>query len=314
MASHMFITGEWGSVTMKLDLCRNGAGGVEVIETRTGAGILSCPDPEAAFFATTEGWFDQHGALPVILAGMVGSNIGWRDSGYVACPADAAKVAAASTTIVARGISIHFSPGLKCTNIFGQPDVVRGEEMQVFGWLARQNDDLRRLICLPGRHTKWLITEGRNVMSFFTGMTGELEDLLLTHGLLGKGVARDSVAPDTFTAGLDLIAGDPTLSMGHALFATRSRLVLGNHAATEAASFLKGLMIGADVRDSVQAHAERGLLPTQVDVLGHGATTELYLGAFARLAAPARAIDTCDLAVDGLATVLGAARQIPCPE
>ena len=309
MASNMFITGEWGSVAMKLDLCRDGTSGIEVLETVTGAGVLACPDPEAAFFAATGAWFDRHGTLPVILAGMIGSNIGWQDSGYVDCPGDAAKVAAASTPIVARGIKIHFTPGLKCRNIFGLPDVVRGEEMQVFGWLARQNDQDRRLVCLPGRHTKWLMTQGRSIVSFFTGMTGELEDLLLTHGLLGKGVVRDAAAFDAFAAGLDLIAADPTLSLGHALFATRSRLVLGDHAATEAASFLKGLMIGADVRDSVKAHAARGLPATRVAVLGHGRTAEPYMAAFARLDIPAEPVDTTGLAVDGLAALLAVAVQ-----
>ncbi len=309
MASEMFITGEWGSVAMKLDLCVSNDLGLRILESTTGPGILSCPDPEAAFFNAIQGWLDRHGAMPVILAGMIGSNIGWRDSGYVSCPADAATVADALTTITSRGINIHFSPGLECQNIFGLPDVIRGEEMQVFGWLANQATDSRRIVCLPGRHTKWLVAEGQTIVSFFTAMTGELEDLLLTHGLLGKGVDRSAISHQAFVAGVGFIAKDPTLSLGHALFSTRGRLVLGEHSATEAASFLRGVLIGADVRDSVHAHRERGPITDPLAVLGHGTNAELYLGACDLLGLHSEFIDTTGLAVDGLASLLSTVRS-----
>lgn len=305
MASRMFITGEWGSVAMRLTLCRADGNTLTFLDTVEGGGVVGCTDFEAAFFAAAGPWLDAYGALPVILAGMIGSNIGWRDSGYVACPAGVDDITAHLTTMHRRGIDIHFSPGLKCRNLFGLPDIIRGEEMQVLGWLRQNAVSGRRLICLPGRHVKWLLAEGERVLSFFTGMNGELEDLLLGHSLLGKGVVRHSRKPDAFAAGLDIIASEPGLSLGHALFATRARLVLNEHAPDEASSFLSGLLIGADVRDSLAAHRAKGT-DGPVTVLGHGATRDLYLQAFHRFGHPLNdSIPPSDGAI-GLAAVFSA--------
>ncbi len=306
MTTTLFIGGEWGSAVMRLYLCRAGNEGVTLIETVTGGGVVGCDDFEAAFFAAAQPWFDAHGALPVILAGMIGSNIGWRDSGYVEAPADAADFAARLTKIQARGIDIHFTPGLKCRNLFGQPDLVRGEEMQVLGQLNRQ-PNIQSLICLPGRHTKWMLTEGGRITSFTTSMYGELNDLLLGHGLLGKGVNRDAWSDDAFDAGLDLAGSRQGPAFGHAVFATRGRLVLGEHTADDAAAFLGGVTIGCDVRDIMEALDRRGLGERPVTILGHDSAGKRYARAFDRYRMPHEIIALPSLAVEGLGGILAAA-------
>ncbi len=301
MASGMYITGEWGSVAMHLTLCRADGDNVTALDTASGGGVVGCTDFEAAFFAAAGPWFDTHGAMPVILAGMIGSNIGWQDSGYAACPAGAANLTSGMTSIRVRNIDIHFTPGLKCRNIFNLPDVIRGEEMQVLGWLSQAAAE-QRVVCLPGRHVKWLLTGDNRITSFFTGMTGELEDLLLSHGLLGKGVSRETLSPAGFTAGLDVIATQPELSVGHALFSTRSRLVLGDHRPDEAAGYLTGLLIGADIRDSMRAHREEGVLDRPVILLGHGKVKNLYASAFKRLAYSVDILSDAGYALAGFRT------------
>ena len=313
MTESLFIAGEWGSVVMRLYLCRDGGGPVEVLATTTGSGVVGCGDFEAAFFAAAGAWFEAHGPLPVILAGMIGSNIGWRDSGYVAAPAGMAALAARLVTIHARGIDIHFTPGLECRNLFGLPDLVRGEEMQVLGWLDRRDEDGPGVICLPGRHVKWMLTDGDRIRSFTTGMHGELQDLLLTHGLLGKGVDRNAWSEAAFDAGLDIVHADPTLSLGHAVFATRGRLVLGDHTADQAAAFLSGLVIGCDIRDGLRALDARGLGGLTTWVLGHDAMTERYVRALGRYGAPWQTTDTPFLAAAGLGGLLRAAGVTVAP-
>ena len=306
MTQELFIAGEWGSVVMRLYLCRDNGKDIEVIDTVTGGGVVGCPDFEAAFFTAVAPWFEAHGALPVILAGMIGSNIGWRDSGYVEAPAGSAEFASRLTTIQVRGVDIHFTPGLKCRNLFGLPDLVRGEEMQVLGWLAGQDDDTPGLICLPGRHVKWMLTQGRRIASVTTGMHGEIQDLLLGHGLLGKGVDRDAWSETAFEAGLDTIQSDPGLSLGHALFATRGRLVLGEHRPDEAAAFLSGLVIGADIRDWLRALEGHALGDRTAMIFGHDATSERYMRAFRRYGAPCQRMDRPSLAASGLGSLLRA--------
>lgn len=306
MTTDMFITGEWGSVAMRLHLCARTGDRIATIDTVRGGGVRDCTDFEAAFFAAAGPWFQTHGPLPVILAGMIGSNIGWRDSGYAPCPAGTAELTGQLTSFTVRGVTINLSPGLKCRNMFGLPDVVRGEEMQVFGWLNASpcEDDERRLVCLPGRHVKWMVTRGQQIVSFFTGMNGEMEDILLAHSLLGRGVVREGFSQPDFDVGLTAVRDDTTLSLGHALFATRSRLVLGDHDAGGAASFLSGLLVGADIRDALNACRSRGLLESPVVVMGAGQAATLYADGLAAFGQTMTAISDDALAIHGLAALL----------
>jgi len=77
------ILGDWGSSSCRLYL-HDGTG---VIESITAPGIKFTPNVEDNFFDNVQPWLLQHGPLPAILCGMVGSNIGWRDAGYIDCPA-----------------------------------------------------------------------------------------------------------------------------------------------------------------------------------------------------------------------------------
>ncbi len=307
MTTGLFIGGEWGSAVMRLYLCRADGDGVTLIETVTGGGVVGCDDFEAAFFAAAQPWFDTHGPLPVILAGMIGSNIGWRDSGYVDAPAGVAEIATRLTSLRVRGVDIHFTPGLKCRNLFGQPDLIRGEEMQVLG-LLDDEPAAQRLICLPGRHTKWMLTEAGRITSFTTSMYGELNDLLLGHGLLGKGVNRAAWSDDAFDAGLDIVVSKGP-AFGHAVFATRGRLVLGEHTADDAAAFLGGVTIGCDVRDILEALDRRHPSKLEVLILGHDSTVEHYARAFDRLGVPHTLVTLPALAAKGLGGILEAAQH-----
>lgn len=300
-----FIAGEWGSTFMRLHLCRPTPSGADILASAHGPGVVGCTDFEGAFFAAAQPWLDMHGPLPVILAGMVGGNIGWHDSGYAACPAGSRDLN--PLTFTCRDMAIAIVPGLSCHNMFGLPDVVRGEEMAMFGWLDSRprTPSERHLLCLPGRHVKWVATIGNRVASFFSGMNGELEDILLQHSLLGRGVVRTQVMSEAdFDSGLKLIFDDPTLSIGHALFATRSRLLRGDHSPETAASFLSGLLIGSDIRDALSACQAREELPQPVVVLGDSDLAGRYLRAIKTFGCDAAQVPTPHLAIHGLAQLL----------
>ena len=53
------------------------------------------------------------------------------------------------------------------------PDVMRGEETQIAGYLSK-NPDFDGIICLPGTHTKWVHISANEIVSFKTFMTGEI--------------------------------------------------------------------------------------------------------------------------------------------
>ena len=72
-------------------------------------------------------------------------------------------------------------PGLSYVDEAGQPDVMRGEETEIFG-IA---DAGARLIVLPGSHSKWAKVDGDRIVGFKTFVTGELFAALRDHTVAG---------------------------------------------------------------------------------------------------------------------------------
>ena len=138
-------------------------------------------------------------------------------------------------------------PGLSCTNASGVFDVLRGEETQLLGAL-RLRPDLaqgRHLFCLPGTHAKWVLIEDGAVIRFQTALSGELFALLSRHSVLARGAGEASPAHPAFAAGAAAARGSAGLL--HLLFSTRSRQLSGEIAREEAASYLSGLIVGAEI-------------------------------------------------------------------
>lgn len=310
MTRQMFIAGDWGSTSMRLHLCERDGADVRAIETLTGPGIKFCGGPEDAFFAVAGGWLDREGSMPIVLAGMVGSNVGWVDTAYTPCPATIGDVAARMTAIAARGQRIWIVPGLSATSIFGLPDVMRGEEAQLFGWLAGQTGAAQQVVCLPGTHAKWAIVEGDRVVSFFTSMTGELFEILVAHSLVGRGMppvaAGTPVMADDpgFSDGLDTALANPGLAFEHAVFSARSRVVTGGMSADRARAYLSGLVIGCEVRDSVAAHRAAGIGCDDIPLIATAQLTALYGAALDRLGIRSTAFSGADASLRGLGALV----------
>ena len=92
--------------------------------------------------------------MPLIASGMIGSRQGWVEAPYCKCPAGFHAIAAALTSVP--GTRLFIVPGLICHGVDEVPDVMRGEETQVFGALPEQIG-ARQVLVLPGTHSKWVI-------------------------------------------------------------------------------------------------------------------------------------------------------------
>jgi len=184
-------------------------------------------------------------ALPAVLCGMIGSNLGWIQVPYLDCPVDAAGFAAAMHPAPDSEPPAWIAPGLRGPGPTAAPEVLRGEETQVFGWLAQ--DPARtigtRLLCLPGTHAKWVLVEDGAVVRFVTAMTGELFEVLSRHSVLRNDASVDDW--QAFAAGVEA-AGDGG-GLAARLFSARSRVVGAGAPAAETASYLSGLLIGAEI-------------------------------------------------------------------
>jgi 2-dehydro-3-deoxygalactonokinase len=185
------------------------------------------------------------------MSGMVGSRQGWAEAPDVACPA--------GPDALVRGLHwlqpgrLAIVPGL-CTEADGIPDVLRGEEVQVFGALQSLPDPQgAHTLVLPGTHSKWLHVQGGRITSFATHMTGEAYALLRQRSILARMLpaedgALDAAAFDAagFDAGLAQAATPGGLL--HHLFSIRTLALFDRADGAALASRLSGLLIGEELR------------------------------------------------------------------
>jgi 2-dehydro-3-deoxygalactonokinase len=292
MTKAAFIAGDWGTTRLRLYLC-DAQGAVLARGDGEGAAI---PDHAARFAAAVAAWDADHGRLPAVLGGMVGSTIGWKEVAYLPCPAKAEAVAGAALRFSHDGRAIAIAPGLKCINPAGAPDVMRGEEVQILGALrldpALANG--RHVFCLPGTHTKWAVVEDGRVTGFQTALSGELFQVLAGHSVLARDSGAVDVNSPAFTQGADFAHGKAGLL--HTLFSARSRVVTGEMPKVDAASWLSGLIVGADVAGTSTLLDIDGT----VHLICTPELAALYAHALARCNLQSRAMDGDAAALAGL--------------
>ena len=233
---------DWGTTSLRGALL---AADGKVLEERSFAqGILSVE--KGGFPAVFENCFGdwmQPGTL-CLIAGMAGSQQGWLEAPYCPCPAGFADIAAHLAWVEAGKIAIV--PGLSIDKN-GVPDVMRGEETQVFGALQLLDLTDARLV-LPGTHSKWATVSNDRITDFSTWMTGEFYALLSRYSILARtmptaGTPHDEAAFDQGVA--HALQGRGLL---HTAFSTRT-LSLFNRMANDALpSYLSGLVIGEELK------------------------------------------------------------------
>lgn len=233
---------DWG--TSSLRAARIGADG-SVLEQRSSArGILTVP---AGGFPqvlqdTCGDWLT--GDALCLVSGMAGSRQGWREAPYCACPAGFAEVAQHLAWIEPGRIALV--PGLSC-EVAGVPDVMRGEEVQVFGAmeLLRQREGT---FVLPGTHSKWVRVEEGRIVSFATYMSGEVYALLRQHSILARTLPAEEPALDeaAFTRGVR--HAQEAGSLLHGAFSARTLALFDRLPGEALASYLSGLVIGEELR------------------------------------------------------------------
>jgi 2-dehydro-3-deoxygalactonokinase len=193
--------------------------------------------------AATARW-PRRAEMLCLLSGMVGSRQGWMEAPYCACPAGFADIAAQLAWVQPGRIAIV--PGVRC-EAHGVPDVMRGEETQVFGALALLGLDSARLV-LPGTHSKWVRVSAGRIENFSTFMTGEFYALLRRHSILARTLPDSDGELDAgaFEQGFQYALRSGNLL--HAAFSTRTLALFDRLAAGAASSYLSGLVIGEEMR------------------------------------------------------------------
>ena len=119
---------------------------------------------------------------------------------------------------------IAIVPGLRCDND-GTPDVMRGEEVQIFGALQRLGLT-DGLLVLPGTHSKWVRVRSGVVEGFATFMTGEFYALLRQHSILARSLpaSDDDIDGEAFDEGVTKALRGPA-DLAHRVQRSHARVV-----------------------------------------------------------------------------------------
>jgi len=294
----------WGSSHFRA--YRIGAEGVLTDSYNEGAGIATL-DRGGMAEAVARLVARWPGLTAIYASGMIGSPLGWTDVPYTLAPVGHDALARAAVVTVIGPAPVRIIPGIACVRASdGAPDVLRGEEVELVGLAADRHDN--GLMVLPGAHSKWVsLTNGR-VTDFVTSMTGEIFDRLTTQGLLASiagDEARDGAA---FREGV-AIGRDASLGLGALLFGARARVMRGLIAKQDAASYLRGVLIGSELSDAERLFAP--LFDAVVTLVGQGPLAALYAAALGSAGARTQFADASAACVAGFGAIHRATRFTP---
>ena len=293
-----WIAVDWGTSNLRVWAMR---GDVAIAEagSEAGMGALEPGGFEPALIALIEPWLGT-GRTPVIACGMVGARQGWIEAPYakVPCPPVGAQTIKAPATDPR--IDVTLLPGLSQTR---PPDVMRGEETQIAGFLS-ERPDFDGVLCLPGTHTKWVQVSAGEVVSFRTYMTGELFALISTRSVLRHSM-DDAFDREAFRAAVRDGLSDPQALAGR-FFALRAEGLLASPAPGTAKARLSGYLIGAEL-----AAAKPYWLGQRLALLGAGRLSELYAEALAGEGAVPETADVARATLAGLTAAYHSLKETP---
>lgn len=286
-----WIAVDWGTTHLRAwAIAPEGRIRAEAQSTR-GMGGLDGAEFEAALLDLIKDWLDS-GPTPILACGMVGAKQGWQEAPYVAVPTKPADLALMRATAPKdKRLELWIVPGLSQSK---PADVMRGEETQIAGFLARE-PGFDGVLCLPGTHTKWVHISAGEVISFQTCMTGEMFDLLSQQSVLRHSVGAASLNADAFAEAVSETLSRPE-RLAQRLFSIRADATLNGTAADVARARLSGVLIGAEL-----AATRPYWLGQDVVVAGTPALADLYTRALSAQGASARALDVAPLTLAGLA-------------
>lgn len=304
---------DWGTTSLRAYLIdANG----KVLERRSAPlGILKVLDNnfDAAFEEICGSWLNNdleiaplRGGLALLASGMIGSRQGWLEAPYVPCPATIDEIAKHLVSLSTKnGRRVAIVPGIRTENSTGVPDVIRGEETQIFGALDTGNAD--RLFVLPGTHSKWARVKNKRIEHFATFMTGEVFAILCEHSILGRTMKGSADDAESFKQGFAYAMNEQVNGAGllQQLFSART-LALFNRVPGEALhAYLSGLLIGHEILGALAFFGREN----EITIIAEPALAARYQRAFSFAKISARVADE-SVTATGLFRIAQAARLL----
>ena len=265
---------DWGSTRFRAYLLDETGGLVDSLSSDQGIFSREQASWEEILFRNCEKWLRWMPGIPVFLAGMIGSRNGWVETGYLSCPVSLHDLGA--NIIQVEDVSSHpvyIVPGISTLAAPGLPDVIRGEETQIFGVVDGPATG-NFMACVPGTHSKWIQVDDNRITRFSTFVTGEVFAALRRCGSISSILDEAVSDSDRFMEGVGISQREGGL-LNH-LFSIRARAVTRRDGWKSNESYLSGLLIGAEIRSALEIYPE----VSDIVVIGADALIDDYSLAF----------------------------------
>ncbi|MDA3979397.1 2-dehydro-3-deoxygalactonokinase [Gallibacterium sp. AGMB14963] len=263
------ISIDWGTSSFRARELKSNGDILKIISTDEG--ILKSKDNFEKVLEKNLSTFTKN--IPIIMSGMIGSKQGWFETKYLPLPCDSEVLARNISKVSSCLGDIFIIPGLyKADTKF---DVMRGEETEIIGAIHRLN--IRNAsIVVTGTHSKVVTIKNGLIVDFNSYLTGEMFAALCKSSILGAFGNRVDIESEWFKLGVEV--GYKSSNGGgllNAIFQARSRVLVSDLPESYSASFLSGVLIGAEIGASTYLD--------EIWIMGNGNLPMAYEKAFTYL-------------------------------
>ena len=241
-----WIAVDWGTSSFRAYLVEDKVV-KDTIETKDGMKFIKDNDFENTFINLIGKWLIKNKKTDVLASGMLGARQGWIEAPYEKAPCNLNNLNFISPTLIDSRVSLKIFSGISQND---PPDVMRGEETQIAGFLS-DNFQFKGSICLPGTHSKWVQVNQNNLEKFKTFMTGELFEIISKNSVLVHSVVSDEFDKAEFLKSADKILKCPKL-FGNSLFQLRADDLINSGSAVIYKSRLSGYLLGLELLGSLE--------------------------------------------------------------
>lgn len=284
-----WIAVDWGTSQVRAWAMRDAAP-IADMHSDQGMGTLAKDEFEGALLALIDPWLGAQ-KMTVVACGMVGARQGWAEATYTKVPCAPVSQNQTQPDVSDSRLDVHILPGLSQS---APADVMRGEETQIAGYLAR-DPSFDGVICLPGTHTKWVQISAGEVVSFRTFMTGEIFALLSKSSVLRHSLAK-GWDEDAFAQAVSDGLSKPE-AMASRFFSIRAESLLAGLDGASATARLSGLLLGAEL-----AAARAYWLGQRIVLIGNAKLAEHYATALDLQGVASETMDATEITLAGLRT------------
>ena len=287
------IAADWGTSNLRVWSMDHQGNVINSITNGKGMSSLEPSEFEPYLINLIGNWLptEANARYPIIICGMAGAKTGWKEAAYLTAPCppiNKEKIVKIETED--QRISVSIIPGIMQKS---PPDVMRGEETQIAGYLSK-NPDFDGIICLPGTHTKWVHISAGEIVSFKTFMTGEIFLSLSERSILRSSVQSNDFDATSFLEAFENVYTNPAL-LSAKLFGLRAADLLENASTKILKSMLSGYLIGSEL-----AGAKSYWLGQNIVIIGNNDLCVLYEKALKKLGLNATIENTQNVTLNGL--------------